>query len=434
MLMNRLAHPQISLAAYLLIGSIALFPIFVLTIKGWISFFLLLMSALSIYALHVEPHDVPDHQLSSGRVWLVALIVSFLMPLLAIGLAQAFRQQLIWHDFDGPMRLTLAIPVLLAVAKIKMPISARTALLQFGIPAMLFATLIISLVSPKYWLPDRLTTYFSDPLTFGSMCLSLAIVTLTSIDLFAKDTALMRVIKFALAMAGLYLSIRSGSRTGWFGLPLVLLAIFTVRYYAKLGLIKTGSLLLCILASVLITYATAPAVHNPIDKAFTELVNYQWNSINADNSISMRISILRMAWFYFLENPLGGWGDQGFKHLINTPELLVYASAYTREFPYGAGFHNEIATNMVRSGIWGLISSVAAFMIPLLFFIRQLKKTNAEQRGLGLIGACYVFQTFVSGMTTEVLNLKFTASFYALFVAVIAGAILRLNNTTQQST
>jgi O-antigen ligase len=65
-----------------------------------------------------------------------------------------------------------------------------------------------------------------------------------------------------------------------------------------------------------------------------------------------------MGLHYFSERPLSGWGDKGFKEKLNDPEISFFSSSFTRDFAFNAGFHNEFITNMVRSGILGLVSSI----------------------------------------------------------------------------
>ena len=417
--------------AYALAICFMIFPVFVLTIKGWISALLFITCLMSIYVLLIKTNELEESAKLSGTtrkevLWLAATLA---MPVIAIGLGQAFRHELILRDYDGPMRLALAIPVLIAVVKIKFPVQVLNFILQFSIPATLFITLSSIFISPdEKWGVDRLTTYFVDPLSFGSMCLVLALITLASVDLFGKDSWALRVWKACAILAGIYLSIRSGSRTGWLGLPVVLLLLFLFRVRRNTGLYPAKTLLY-FFASVSIlamSYLFVSVIHERVDLAFNELMVYHWIGLNVDTAVGMRISFLRMAWFYFLNSPLGGWGDQGFKLLINAPEISAFASENARNFAYNSGFHNEIATNMVRSGIWGLFSSIAIFAVPAIFFMKYLRTGLKQQKSFALIGMCYVLSTFVSGLTTEVLNLKFTASFYAIFLAVIMGSILHL--------
>ena len=118
---------------------------------------------------------------------------------------------------------------------------------------------------------------------------------------------------------------------------------------------------------------------------------------------------------------------------INHPELNQYALQETQEFALRSGFHNEIATNMVRSGVWGLLSSSALFLLPALFFLRGLYSDSLQAQKVALLALGYLACTFISGMTTEVFNLKFTASFHALMFTCFISSLLVYHAADQRT-
>jgi len=115
---------------------------------------------------------------------------------------------------------------------------------------------------------------------------------------------------------------------------------------------------------------------------------------------------------------------------MNSPEITYFASPFTREFPVN-GFHNEIVTSAVRSGVWGLMSSLLFLLLPIYFVYHQLK-IDVEQEGSRNI---YLFILLLSahliftGMSTEVMNLAFLASFAGLSFVVLYGEILYIRNS-----
>jgi O-antigen ligase len=128
-----------------------------------------------------------------------------------------------------------------------------------------------------------------------------------------------------------------------------------------------------------------------------------------------------MAVFYFLHNPIKGWGDLGWKELMNSPEIVQYASVSARNFPVH-GFHNEILTSAVRSGIWGLVSSIIFFLFPIIWAIKILKKSiNVDLKLFGFFILFLMLHMLLAGMTTEVTNLVFLASFLGLTISVLIG-------------
>ena len=92
-------------------------------------------------------------------------------------------------------------------------------------------------------------------------------------------------------------------------------------------------------------------------------------------------------------------------------------------FAFSAGFHNELVTNAVRSGIWGILSTLLMFFAP----IALLLKKSPSQKEIVTLGLTYIVCEMISGMSTEVLNLKFTAAIYATMIAVLCGIALNSN-------
>jgi O-antigen ligase len=275
--------------------------------------------------------------------------------------------------------------------------------------------------------PNRLTTYFIDPLSFGRLCLELGLLSLLMVGRCAGRSTtycvLLNGLKLIAVVVGVGFSIYSGSRTGWVALPVIL--YFYLARLLPLKRIYSSFLAAILMAAVSVGFYLASSnVHDRVQAAVQEIKVYEWNNLNkTDISVGMRMSFARMGWYYFKMQPLAGWGDKGFAGHVNDPTISRYASQVTREFVLTAGFHNEITTNAVRSGIWGLISSLAIFLVPLVFFARVVLQGGAGSTP-AFLGFCYVLMEFIAGMSTEVLNLKFTATFYACMLALWLAATI----------
>lgn len=401
-----------------LIICLALFSVLALTLRGWSNACLLLTFFLALYLLFGDQKRQSYFICGTdSRMWTYALAVAFVAPLIAIFLGQLFRHQLHWPSYDSPSKFLLALPVAWIIARHR--INAMK-LAVHAIPVGVFIAAISVAIHPDpKWGAERITTYFVDPLTFGSICLTFALISLCAIDLDGQDVRWVRIYKFAGFAIGLYLSFKSGSRTGWLALPIVLWLWLRYRRNIPHWLIFSVVTLAC--AAI---YFSVPIVKMRMDAGIGELLHYRWNGMNGDTSVGMRISFLRIGWYLFSQNPLGGWGDHGFKPLLDAPELQRFASAFTSNFTFNAGFHNEIVTNMVRSGIWGLLSSLALFIIPMGFFIKNMQSSSSILRNHALVAVSYLTCVIISGMSTEVFNLKYTASFHAMMIATFAGTLL----------
>jgi O-antigen ligase len=416
-------------AEQLLIICLGLAPMGLLFVRHWFEVFFSLASLISVWLL---VRGGGSAGLSNDSRWVRVFAVVFCLPILAILISQQLRDDFDLARYDAPSRFVFAIPILLALIKRRISI---VAVLEWVLPLSLILT-----VAAWHWLPkinwagdpSRLSTYFIDPLSFGRLCLELGLLSLLMVGRCAgRSTAycvLLNGLKLIAVVIGIGFSIYSGSRTGWLGLPVVLFFFLTRAFPFK----RFYSSLLAIGLMVAVSigfYSASTNVHDRVQMAWQEASSYKRTELNPDNSAGMRMSFARMGWYYFKLQPLAGWGDKGFAGHVNDPAISGFASQYTREFVLTAGFHNEITTNAVRSGVWGLISSLAIFLVPLLFFARVVLQGGAGNT-VAFLGFCYVLMEFIAGMSTEVLNLKFTATFYACMLALWLAATLNARSNS----
>ncbi|HTN66476.1 MAG TPA: O-antigen ligase family protein [Burkholderiaceae bacterium] len=411
---------EILSADRLMVLCFAAFPLFALIWRGWINACLLISLLLSVYVLLRRGRKQAGVVSAEGtQLWVRIFSLALAAPVAAVFLGQLFRREFVWSYYDSASKFLFAIPLLLVILRRRINVIR---LLEYAVPAAIFITGLSILIHPNlHWGPDRLTTSFVDPLTFGSICLTMALISLVSIDLQGQDPAWVRLYKLTAFVAGLYLSFLSGSRTGWLALPIVLWLWLRFKRNVPNWMIFTAVALFC--GAV---YFSVPIVKLRIDIGIGELLHYQWDGVNRDTSVEMRLSFYRIGWYLFCQNPLGGWGDKGFKLLLSAPELREFASDFAIGFTLNTGFHNEVITNMVRSGVWGLISSLGLFLAPLALFVQGLRSPSVVVRSHALPALGYLACVLVSGMSTEVFNLKYTASFHAMMLASFAGTLLML--------
>jgi len=295
-------------------------------------------------------------------------------------------------------------------------------------------TLFFRVNWPTFWGPEGITTFFVDPLTFGSYTLLFALISLLGLSECWDKLGLANRCFCALGvLSGFYLSITSGSRTGWFNLPIFLgiWAFFVLK--PKLGVRRTSLLIALLMLILFVALVSNSYLLNKFILIWTEILDYKFYATNADSSVGLRLSFYRMGLTYFLERPFAGWGDLGWLYEINRPELMQFASYYARESPKH-GFHNEIITNSVRSGIWGLFASISLFIFVLVRAIQGLRlKSTGEHRLISLTLLVFISHLFIAGLTTEITNLVFLSSFIGLTLAVLLGEQIYLEETLQKN-
>ena len=398
-------------------------PVFFLTVKHWTNLVVLVLFVSCLYRLITQ--EEPQSSLAHSKGWRQIICGMFAAPLIAVALGQLLRLDLYIPNWDGPFRLVLCIPVFLAIASGNLRMVSNKSFCQIWVtlvlPLTLLWTLFFRINWPTSWGP-YLTTYFVDPLSFGSYTLLFAFLVLLGISEFWNKVGVaIRCLSGLAILAGFYLSLTSGSRTGWFNLPIFITIWGFWVLKPALGGKKTILLVSMLLVFLLGMFLNNEYLLNKFFLAWTEINNYKLNEMNADTSVGLRLSFYRMGAIFFLERPFTGWGDLGWMAQINKEGLSQFASQYARESAKH-GFHNEIITNAVRSGVWGLIASLSLFGVVFIRAIQGLNlKSNGEHRIVSLTLLVFISHLFIAGLTTEITNLVFLFSFIGLSMAVLLG-------------
>jgi O-antigen ligase len=357
----------------------------------------------------------------------------FLSPILAILISQTLRNEFYLPNYDAPLRIAMCSIIFMAFSSgwkynpSKYPISLFW--IKYSFPSILLFTLINTSSWTNNW-GDRLTTYFIDPLTFGSYCSLFTLITFISLTVFWKKLEIYKKIYLTICLlSGFYLIIKCGSRTGILSFPILIFLwhyFYAIRNY---GLFKSNIIIIFIAATL---FALLLLNNNFLHKILLikdEIMNYKWDEVNLDHSVTMRINFIRMALYYFSLQPFHGWGDVGWMVLINNNEISKFSSEFGQTFAKN-GFHNEILSNSVKSGIWGTISTSLVLFLPLyisiknLYFLSSSKKINYISFSL----LCISLHFILTSLSTEITNLVFTSSFIGLILAIFVGEIVYLNN------
>jgi len=399
-------------------------PVFFLTVRHWTNLVVLFLFICCLYLLAMNKRPDTDLSLSGERAKLICAI--FVAPLAAIAISQLFRLDFYSNNWDAPLRLVLCIPIFLAIANGSLrPFSSQNISvhwLTLVLPLTLIWTLLFRINWPTRWGPVDLTTYFVDPLTFGSYSLLFSLLTLLGLsEYWSKLGFVQRCLCVLGILSGFYLSLKSGSRTGWFNLPVFfgIWAYFVLM--PKLGFKKTILLMVVFISLLFVSLFINGYLLDKFIMGLKEISNYKLNQVNADTSVELRLSFYRMGITYFLERPLAGWGDLSWMAQRDLPELAQFASEFAREAPKH-GFHNEIITKSVSSGIWGFIASISFFYVVILRAIQGVKlKNTGEHRIISLTLLVFISHLFIAGLTTEITNLVFLSSFIGLTLAVLLG-------------
>ncbi len=345
-----------------------------------------------------------------------------LSPVLAVGVSSLLRGSYVAENYDSPSRFMVAVVIFLFALRRK---TNAAQYLQYTVPVSLLFTLLHQLFffQPGLWGPDRMSTYFSDPLVFGYTALTFGLISLVSINLLGRDCKFTIALKLAGAGVGFYLSIMSGSRTGWLAAPLIL-ALWAYRHHLVKGRLLN---VLAFSTSALImfgVYSLSTTVQHRFLIGIHEALNYSWVGIAPETSVGFRITFLRIAWDMFSSSPIAGHGDNGYDLAALPAHVYSYASHESLRMAFNAGFHNEIVSNAVRFGLGGLLAAAMLLLVPIGIFVRQSHSNSAVQRANASLGLVLTVCFFVSSLSTEVFDLKYMASFYAVMVALLCASAI----------
>lgn len=404
----------------LLISALALFPLLYLTLRGWTNTLTFVLFVIALFHFLRLPRSAWGIKNISDTEW--AVITALASGFLAILISQLLRQNLIFKPYDGPLRMLLCAPIFLFLVKRKIDF---VQIFQYICPLSLLILLVFVQLYPapmNTWGGNRFGTYFVDPNTIGIYTMLLAFMCLFSIDAVSKDGVALRLLKYAGVLAGFYLELKSQTRGAWIAEPAMLILWTALHWQSK----SKAALLISTLISVLVIlglYFFMDVFHERVNSIYYELASWL-NKTNTDTSTGIRLSMWQMSWILFKQNPIYGYGDLGYQSKLLMPQIQ---SAFSREaiaMMAQVGPHNEYFSNMVRSGIFGLIAVLLQFCVPGMVFIRGLKSSVKAIKCTSAMGLCLVMGMMISSLSLEVLALKYTSSFYGLMIAALCASVL----------
>jgi O-antigen ligase len=401
-----------------LVALLAIAPLGILTIKGWSGHLLAFGSLLALAIILLQQDKTQSDKVNA---WVKLSILMFIFPVLSILISQALRQD--WHlkTYDAPSRFVMALPIFWVIYQRKLtPMSWW----KISIPLSLLTLPILTPFLPQNgWAtvdPSRFGTYFVDPLTFGRIAIAMACLSFLSIKFTPKHQWPIILLQIIGGLIGAYYSIKSGSRTGWLAVPLIIF-IYVTFFTFKNKFLAVLLAFLVTITTATVFYQTSTTVHERIKTAIREISTYSLSATSPqnDSSVGLRFSFYRMGYYYFSQAPLTGYDDKGFEKIMTSPEVSQFHSEFAKKFALTAGFHNELVTNSVRAGIWGFMYTLLLLFAPLFIVVTLITKNASSFPGH--FGMIYSIHEVIASMSTEVFNLKFTAAFYALLIACILG-------------
>ena len=398
-----------------MLAMLSAFPVLLLVMRGSMSALLFAMSALSMVAL------VRSGAWRGGRCWnadMIAFALAMASAMAVILPAQIYHHDLHWRPYDEAARLLLAVPVCLAVRACTTPV---VPVLGIAMPVGAMLAMAVIGNDSGSMVAGRMGASFLNVIHSGNLALMLGMLSLFSIRAGVERAPILITLKLCGLLAGLYLSLRSGTRGGWLVIP-VLLILWAMLELRLRSLMHAAMALGVMLVLAIAIYALFDLIQLRATDLQSDLEAFGRGQ--KDTSTGLRLQILQVVAHVLRENPLFGPGMQGYRAALET---MAQTGAITSEAVLlgNAEVHNQILSYGVKYGLPGLVSGLAIHLVPWVLFARALKSATGEARAAAQMGLCLVTGFFVFGLTVEILNLKHTVAFYSMTLAVLLGAATR---------
>ena len=399
-------NPSFTRLEYIFGAVLLCYPALLFLVRGGMNASLFLLTILSLYLLisrkaYKNNLDMAD----------MAFSIAMVSGLAAILLSQLYHHDLLARYFDSDARFLLAIPVLLALRHI----STRTlAVMQYAFPLGAIAALVAVMVTNPGVRIDASTSYMNH-IHLGDMSLMLGFLSLFSVNWLQTDHQLVKLLKIIGLIAGFSVSVLSSARGGWMAIPVF---VFVFIYFRTNGRMLNKILLAMLLVGAvgLLGYFLIEPIHHRVWMIYSDLS--QFSGGHADTSIGIRLQLWNAAFHLIAQNPVFGVGADGFRGAMDG----LSASGLITPIAAGLGkgeVHNEILAHTVRFGIFGLASILAVYFVPFVIFLRAARLKIRQQNVAAMMGMSVTLGFFVFGLTVETFDLKMTAAFYSLTVAVL---------------
>jgi O-antigen ligase len=357
--------------------------------------------------------NVRNYKFNNKEMLYIGAAIAF--PLL-VAINIFFSSEPEWKHLDNPSRFLLVIPIFLAIRY-------STVSVDYFNWGIFFAALLAGVIAlyQRHWLGiDRVYGFISlinSPIIFGNIGLLLGVLAPTTYPTIKKSLGRWALVCVTLTtLAGLNVSLLSGTRGGWIAVPFLLVLIGSLM--PKGGKIKS-LLIILVLAGVFVAlYYVDQQVRNRIDAAYFELYKILVSGEVSNGSVGLRFQLWHVAWLEFLQHPLTG---VGLGQYFNVKLLLVkagIAGSVVQNFQFS---HNEPMHILAEMGLLGFISLMMMHLSSLLLCLHYKK----EKFTLAIAGMLIVFTRFDISLSQVQLAYHTTTLFYCILFAIVAGFMCR---------
>jgi O-antigen ligase len=402
----------------LLKALVFLFPIFFLTIKGWVNTISILLFLLALLFILRDPAFFFKSR--SKLFWV--FFVSLLLPFLAELVVQISRSELVGRTLDGPSRFLAAAIFFVFLTRVPLDLSRY---ISAGALVGVCTTIFSVFVFTDYYWAGRAATYFVDPITLPVFLIAMLSLVQPSLlnwkinQCWACSIIFAGVIIFLVATVSLI----SQSRTSWVAfLALTETIIFLVTTKnRKLFIYLNIALLGCVFFTLLFSELAQLRIFEIFDQT------HRFIQGDGDSSIGVRLGLILIDIKLFFEFPLFGVADGNLPPAEWFSARGLDVSPLLYKIKSEAGSHSEIFAHLSRKGIFGVPVIFSLFLVPIFYFLKFSRNENNCIRANAEMGLKFSLVIFLSSLFIQVFNLKMTSTFFAFILAIIFASLIKNN-------
>ncbi len=266
---------------------------------------------------------------------------------------------------------------------------------------------------------------FTHLIQYGNISLLLGVSCLAGMGwaLTKKDKKTLWVILLGLGFVfGLVGSALTGARGGWVALPFVTVVLYLIyRDVLNKKLVFTGITLLAVVISA-IYFIPATGVKSRVASAITELNNYSENRVRT-TSVGVRLEMWRASLLLIPEKPLFGWGREGYESERNR---MIEENTVHEGIGRYTSVHNEFIDTTLKRGLFGLISLLLMYFIPVFLFRKGTKSLDLTERSVATVGILLPTCFMAFGLTQVFFSHNSGVMVYSFMLVIVWTIFSRL--------
>ena len=382
------------------------FPVLINSVKIFGNLILLILFLVGFYISITQrknPFLIPELKLFS---WIT--IIYFTVILVTLIHADGWSAQ--FHHLGRKLHFLLAPLIALAVYKSNISIVKLLFSLKLGLLLIGIITII------QFFLDYPRPSGMMNANVFGDLAVSMLFLSMVRIF---QESHKEKIFTSIAVIFGLIAIILSASRGSWLSF-LILLSFFLYLSYCHFSKRLKAKNLLVFFTALILLFGTI-LTKTPVVKQFSQGVEEVQKWEDGDTSTTSNGMRMEMWKSGLLASTNAPWLGYGYRNANKV--ATEYATKYHERISGYTHLHNEYITNLVSSGILGLIALFILLLSPLAVFAKNLKYDDRHYYALMGVLLCIGYITF--GFSHIAFGEEHMNAFYVFFLSLLLPKMCR---------